>query len=289
MLYIVKEEVELDLPDDWDTRVDEARRYVDTKLQEASAYADRKGYTETKKRAFIKKVRSKAITSRGHDTWQRLASTLAFRSHNKCWYCESIQSRSDKAVDHFRPKNRIEERTDHLGYHWLAFDWQNYRYSCTFCNSRRITSTSTPGGKQCCFPLLDESRRATCETDDWTQEEPALLDPYVRNDTKELLFLSNGQPSPANSDPDAIAHRRAAISIDTYHLNERGINRDRKQIFVDIRKLVNAIDRAENSSEDLKSALLQKVRSTAPYASAARIYLRQYRERAWVQDLLEDL
>ena len=36
--------------------------------------------------------------------WRALKSKLADLLHDKCWYCECSVTRSDNAVDHFRPK-----------------------------------------------------------------------------------------------------------------------------------------------------------------------------------------
>ena len=60
--------------------------------------------------------------------WQECKEPLKSLSNDKCFYCETIQERSDDAVDHFRPKSL---------YPWSAFKISNYRFSCTYCNSRR--------------------------------------------------------------------------------------------------------------------------------------------------------
>ena len=39
--------------------------------------------------------------------WRDLKNALADLSHDKCWYCEVKQERSDNAVDHFRPKIQL--------------------------------------------------------------------------------------------------------------------------------------------------------------------------------------
>ncbi|MEQ9566880.1 MAG: hypothetical protein RLN85_13900, partial [Pseudomonadales bacterium] len=73
------------------------------------------------------------------DVWRCLKDALAALSDKRCWICEAPATRSDNAVDHFRPKNRVAEATKkHAGYKWLAFEVSNFRYACTFCNSKRI-------------------------------------------------------------------------------------------------------------------------------------------------------
>src|SRR5579862_926047 len=70
--------------------------------------------------------------------WKELKNELAELFNDKCWYCEVSVPRSDNAVDHFRPKGRVSDAANkHNGYRWLAFEKSNYRYACTFCNSRR--------------------------------------------------------------------------------------------------------------------------------------------------------
>src|SRR5262245_51375921 len=105
--------------------------------------------------------RAKAINARS-EYWRDLKSILNADSSDKCWYCESKQIRSDNAVDHYRPKNNVVDCTRIKGYWWLAFRWDNYHFSCTYCNSRRVDEVGgTEGGKHDHFPLWDESRRAT--------------------------------------------------------------------------------------------------------------------------------
>lgn len=104
----------------------------------------------------------RAVISSHGAVWAALKPALEQLSNRKCWYCEAIQERSDKHVDHFRPKNRVDEDgcSDHPGYWWLAFDWRNFRYSCTYCNApRRDVEQGTTKGKGARFPLLDETKR----------------------------------------------------------------------------------------------------------------------------------
>lgn len=193
------------------------------------------------------------------------------------------------AVDHFRPKNKVEGCRDHPGYHWLAFDWRNFRYACTYCNSRRTTTTSTPGGKQCHFPLLNEGTRARSETDRWEHEEVEILDPYVRTDVKLLTFIETGEPWPADADEESTDYRRANTSIRVYHLDEDAVNRKRKRIRIQIRNWVVEIDKDPDSHELLKREILRRIRESAEYSTAARIYLRAYRSKPWVLELLEQV
>src|SRR6266496_5376859 len=88
-----------------------------------------------------------AVIQKHAHVWAALRSHLKTLS-KKCWYCESLELRSDQPVDHFRPKGAVRGTKAASGYWWLAFDWKNYRLSCTFCNSRRVdVEGGTEGGK----------------------------------------------------------------------------------------------------------------------------------------------
>lgn len=132
-----------------------------------------------------KKAISDAIKA-SSSIWRELKDVLKEVGHKKCWYCESRDDRSDNAVDHYRPKNRVAECGDeHPGYWWLAFAWENYRYACTYCNSRRKDQEGgTAGGKHDHFPIWDETRRSSdCNSsEEIDEEQPLLLDPARQSD-----------------------------------------------------------------------------------------------------------
>lgn len=164
----------------------------------------------------------KAVIDGKADVWRDLKETLAQTSSQKCWYCESTDIRSDNTVDHFRPKGRVANTDNHPGYWWLAFDHNNFRYSCTYCNSRRIDrATGATGGKHDHFPLLNEEQRAYTEGDPIDAEQPVLLDPTNTLDPTLLWFEPDGRAVPrydCNTGPEF--HRRAETSIDLLNLNE---------------------------------------------------------------------
>lgn len=187
--------------------------------------------------------RSSVINARSA-LWSELKETLLALSSGKCWYCESIDDRSDNAVDHFRPKNHVKEcpDKDNEGYWWLAFDWANYRFCCTFCNSARRSAT-TAGGKQDRFPLVDEEKRARKEGDPLDAESPVLLDPAEPADCMLLTFDEDGMAVPVYSkEEDAGAHDRAVSSREIYHLNHPKLVARRAAL---ISKLIYAIKRAD--------------------------------------------
>jgi hypothetical protein len=245
--------------------------------------------------------------------WSDAGKTLATLSSNRCWYCESRELRSDMPVDHFRPKNRVEEEKvrvklpgknkhtwqyPHEGYWWLAFSASNYRYSCTFCNSRRVDVVGgTDGGKQDHFPLLPGSTRAKCEADNHDLEKPALLDPCVEHDPELLTFLDSGRPLPSRSqEQDPIAHERAVASIRLYHLDHASLVAERKQLWARVNALVDRGSRiisrhgpADPSLTDVKQDLRALIRRSSPLCRLSHLALRGRRDVEWVRDWLDEI
>ena len=234
--------------------------------------------------------RAKAINAKD-ELWRDLKSALKIVASNKCWYCESKQIRSDNAVDHYRPKNNIAGCTKIKGYWWLAFQWQNYRFSCTYCNSRRIDEEGgTAGGKHDHFPLWDESRRATCDAE-IDQEQPLLLDPCCQTDPVFLWFDPDGRPAPNPSlcgDAKSYTRRRAKESIHLYHLDHSDVVERRSLLYQDIKKEVEDAERMlikyHNGDTTAKEAwnnsvdkLKKRYSDTEEYASTAHCVLMELR------------
>ena len=202
--------------------------------------------------------------------WQnpKLKAVLMDASDGKCWYCEAhVEQRADNAVDHYRPKNRVAEAQDHHGYFWLACEWRNYRFACTFCNSARNTE-DTSGGKQDHFKLWNEDHRAR----DWThplhKEQPLLLDPCEPADVAFITFDPDGTPVPAISKEDnAYLNERARESIHRYHLHRPEFNKLRWTLMSKALRLLKEADefRPDVTGTDVTAdaAYKQKVRDLA--------------------------
>ncbi|MBO1054571.1 MAG: hypothetical protein HEQ25_22050 [Dolichospermum sp. DET73] len=174
--------------------------------------------------------------------WQSLKPALEMLIGKKCWYCEEIQSRSDKEVEHFRPKKGVTGvKPKHSGYTWLAFDYKNYRYSCGYCNKRRTDSaTNRIGGKGNYFPLIDESKRAW-QPGDEVHESPQLLDPCILKDVNLLDFNQDGTPTAVPSAND-IEKNRVKLSIEFYNLDHSEIVEERKALARYLESLINDAD-----------------------------------------------
>jgi uncharacterized protein (TIGR02646 family) len=217
--------------------------------------------------------------------WRELKDNLAKMSSKKCWYCESLQTRSDFHVDHFRPKARVGERNDHPGYWWLAFDASNYRLSCTFCNARRVFSESS-GGKGDHFPIEDESCRAMTERDSIIIETPLLLDPTNALDPAMLDFNDEGKAvgNPHLCVPNSFPAEKVENTTHVFHLNERALvdkrktlNRQLKRSFDDLMKLLPRLRDGDRHLQDTVEGalgdLLSSVADDAEYSATARAYL----------------
>lgn len=231
------------------------------------------------------------------EVWTALKDALADRSHDKCWYCEIRQERSDKAVDHFRPKNRVADTNpQHNGYWWLAFDSSNFRYSCTFCNSlRKNPDSGETEGKGDKFPLLDGSPRAFNPGQE-VNESPVLLDPCNTADPGYLDFLDNGQP--CERFPDHNTRRaRAEQSIKLYHLDHPALIEQRKVLAGKLKSWIkNAdrlFDRCDTGDQDIDQAfdgflksLRDAISERAELSVFARKVIAGFRDIVWVEQLL---
>ncbi|WP_431111322.1 hypothetical protein [Variovorax paradoxus] len=230
------------------------------------------------------------------DVWRELKDGLAaLFPDKKCWYCESQVDRADNAVDHFRPKGRVSDAANpHTGYRWLAFDRRNFRYACTFCNSRRRdVANGTAGGKADRFPLLDEGHRLYAPGP-LNREKPALLDPCELDDW-ELIGCQqeNGKPCPASQ--DASERHRVEESIAIYHLDYEPTCKQRHSAAV---RLMADVEQAkmffgQPGMNEHFTTIAKKIRRAidrkAPFSGDMIFLLKGQRhdEHPWIQKLLE--
>jgi uncharacterized protein (TIGR02646 family) len=260
-------------------------RFIDIEEIEGSLPA---GWAATAK-AALDAVRNapdlRSATINAHrGVWAGLKELLKQHGNQKCWYCESKDLRSDNAVDHFRPKGNVRDTNPpHDGYWWLAFDWRNYRFCCTFCNSIR-TSSQGSGGKQDYFPLHDEAARARLEGDRLAREYPMLIDPAVDGDPDLITFNESGEAIPADRDATSLRYRRAQTSIARYHLNHPDILEARAAYFKELKTWLKEADeeldeaaKGEASARTYAHRSLRSLRTgmraTAEYSAAARSLL----------------
>lgn len=231
--------------------------------------------------------------------WRELKDGLANLLHDKCWYCETAVERSDNAVDHFRPKGSVSDAANpHAGYRWLAFDESNFRYACTYCNSRRKDlENRTVGGKADRFPLVNEVRRVYA-VGPVTAEQPLLLDPCEISDWRLLgCHQENGHPCATST--DAVAKRRAEASIEIYHLHYEPTCKRRHtaavQLMADVDEGKRMFELATHDparAADFKvvaARVRRAIDRESPYSGEMHFLLRGQRSDAhpWIQELLE--
>ena len=266
MRWICKEDIEESLNEEWRNRAAEALKRV----SDATSQADRK--------AILKNAASTKI-------WRDYYGLLPDNLKKKCWYCEAEEIRSDKPVDHYRPKGKVDDDNGHDGYWWLAFDWGNYRCACTFCNSRR-NFEETEGGKGCQFPIVDLGVRAYSPTDDILQETPDFLDPFDPDDWRLLWFDNDGIPMPSPQCTEGQS-RKVENSIDIFHLHESRISRKRNQLRLNVKRQVEILEDGDAATvREAKSNLRKIIRDTEMLSRAAIVYLNQYKYLPAVKEIL---
>ena len=261
--------------------------------------------------AAVRKVLMNGAKIADYDViWRDLKKKLAALFFDKCWFCETPVDRSDNAVDHFRPKGRVADaKHQHDGYRWLTFEARNFRFACTFCNSRRVdVEHGTAGGKADRFPLMDESARiytvdpTLIDYDDLIStvedECPAILDPCDPEDWRLLgCKRENGKPCPTSSDPNTI--RRVNESIEVYHLDYEPTCkrrhtaagqllekvRDAKRAFLDIDQ---TNPKTEQHFKQLSIEILRMIRMKAPFSGEMHFLLQGQRstDHPWIERVL---
>jgi uncharacterized protein (TIGR02646 family) len=292
----------LELPNGWKERATQALNELREEIQVAEATANASGADPAvaRKLAISAGLNVPARTQ----IWRDLAPNLKKLKKGQCWYSESRNATADNNVDHFRPKKGVAEDPTHEGYWWLAFVWRNFRYSSQWCNQRRVDRNGgTSGGKSEHFPLCNGSIRARQEADDIDLESPELLDPIDPEDWKLLTFRQDGHPTPA-SPPGMIDHKRAATSIEVYHLHCNELVNERRVLAGRIERLVQELEKLrpniQNPSErtlyrDRQIELLRAIDHDSEYSAAARAYARaeiytlklgQQIKREWLQEIL---
>jgi len=250
-----------------------------------------------------RKDRNAEIERHATKTWRALKDALMDLSQDKCWYCEIRQDRSLGAVDHYRPKGKVDGVPDHPGYWWLAFDEGNYRFTCTLCNSATTDKKAgTVGGKRELFPLFDEDKRAKTKDQSYEHEEPKLLDPTVAADAILLTWMVDGNAAPRYAaSQNAVWHERADVSMKVYHLNHYKLRRRRIKICNELKLLIQegdilyekAVTNQPYEKESMKrvtSQIMEILSENAELTATAKQYIREYRtgdtKREWLEGVI---
>lgn len=166
--------------------------------------------------------------------WQdkTLFKALSGVMDGKCWYSEAKDLMSDRDVDHFRPKKKAKntDNTERDGYWFLAYDWENYRFSSIYSNRLRKDKHSAEDiafGKGIYFPLKEGTPVADTKKK-IADERPYLIDPTIRVDAALISFNSFGKVVPSVPKSYTWEVERVNASVIYYHLNHSPLKGARK-------------------------------------------------------------
>lgn len=242
-----------------------------------------------------------------YQVWTLLSRVLKGISHGKCFYTEAYVGNGGE-IDHFRPKSRVQKcdlhqrdldpNNRHLGYWSLAYLIGNFRLCRELANKRRKDSRDGKTyGKGTRFPLIDPSKRAPSDTDEWKKEPNLLLDPTNEDDVKLLRFDDRGNPVALNPDKTSVEYMRVQASIECYHLNEKEISDRRGDLctkaktmarrIVDLeKKKANGESYVRREMIEKKAELHEMVQPYAEFSSAVRCVLMQFRTSPSIKRIL---
>ncbi len=146
------------------------------------------------------------------EVWKEYKELFSAAQHGKCAYCEShFRAAYPGDVEHFRPKAGLDiarldgeklvvvSRTDG-GYYWLAYEFENYLFSCFRCNNHKRNH----------FPRA---------------HNPRLAEGCEKRETCWLLNPFNDDPAP-HVGFDEVGVARAHSQKGTWSIAVFGLNRD---------------------------------------------------------------
>lgn len=235
-------------------------RYINLKNIELPEGWSEKAANLSKQLVAASQEDKKAIIE-NHPIWKELFVPLSKLSNGKCWYSEAKDVMSDRDVDHFRPKNEAKNvdgilRADEEGYWWLAFDYENFRFSSQYSNQLRkdkFNPEKETRGKWVYFPLFEGSicakSKPRCQ-----DEEIMLLDPCDEDDPPLLTFDSKGKAIPNAA---AILEPREGVRVNTsikiYHLDHSPLEEKREQLWDFCQRMIDEIRKITNASQEVSN------------------------------------
>ena len=208
--------------------------------------------------------------------WLPEAREILWRHQNhKCCYCERERElKRESDLEHFRPKAGVEEDDKHFGYWWLAYQWENYLYSCKPCNQ---------GNKNNHFPLLPDGQRATKKTDPLTNEKPVLINPYDDDPEKYISFNwenSNNCFVKAVPTPNNDRDNRGNDTINIIGLNRERLPEDRAEFLLSLQAIATKMHAGvyfgnQTIIADAKEDIKRETSSVKQFAGFRRAYFRK--------------
>lgn len=240
--------------------------------------------------------------------WKEFKPGFVKQFGDKCWYSEVQRIMTDFDVDHFRPKGAVRNSDgtrpqkivggvieQHPGYWWLAFEAQNYRYSCIFANRPR-----DKGGKHDFFPLLNEESRVwyKCGIKAHKSEKVKLLDPCSRNDIQLLSHekIPGTIQSRFRQSDNPEAYSRVRESCKRYNLNHKTIKGARSKVIKDVKDCLDFLSNMWFLPPEYKSCFVQHAQSIeqkliylcnrkSEFSAAAIAFVRPFENEPWLADI----
>lgn len=172
---------------------------------------------------------------------------------DKCAYCES---HNYPEIEHYRPKGRVTEDTNHPGYYWLCYEWTNLIPSCHDCNAVNGKLNQFPIlGTRLMGPVFSANRnldplQQSAHTNLLIAERPYLIHPEIDEPANYLGF---------EIDPEGVGIKIIGIdqegrgdrSIQICDLNRRYLKLNRWEILDPVIKALNkGIDLFETGALD---------------------------------------
>lgn len=172
--------------------------------------------------------------------WSTIKPVFMLLQHNKCAYCERQLEGPDHGtidfdVEHYRPKNAVPVWPDPVrhgglaydfqtgaqgrGYHWLAYELENYAASCKICNTIQKLNFFPIAGSRAEQPAtgtsVENARRALAN------EEPFLCYPIGEADEDPQALITFDVTTAIPAAQDDARRRRGQVMIDFFDLNGR--------------------------------------------------------------------
>ena len=175
----------------------------------------------------------------------------------KCAYCETrVRAGYPGEIEHFRPKSdvttygrrgnrdgdgppkRKKTKTVRPGYWWLAYDWQNWLFSCNRCNHWKANQ----------FPTQPETNKLRPGME--RQLKPLLLNPMEDDPDGHFEYDRNGKIRGLTE--------QGGESVTVYALDRKYLVLERKRVAVRIACLADDLAVANQAGNEL--AFKQTVR-----------------------------
>jgi len=138
-----------------------------------------------------------------------------YAMHGRCCaFCQCKLPRNDRGdVEHFRPKKEVTEAPGHLGYWWLAYDFNNYLLSCRTCNQtcKRNHFKVEPGASHFNFP----------DKNQMDQEKRMLLNP-AEDEVESMMkldFSDSHLPIKPSANISQRHKSKVKETVDLFHMN----------------------------------------------------------------------